>query len=633
MSSNDLSALFLGPKGENADVFERLLLEAFRDHVFWRRNFHPEDGFSIQESDKRTPEYEERLSTLSQELMGVLGELKAGVPMFSPRYIGHMTGDLSMAGLVGYFAAMLYNPNNVSSEASPVTTRLELEACAQLAAMIGYPAERHWSHLTSGGTVANFEALWAARSVKYLPVTLHWAAKEARLDLSVRLANGSTAAISELGVWELLNVMPEDALDAMEFFHQATGPDAEGLLSRHSLSALGHQEFGHRLAAGFGDALPPSVVLVPSTAHYSWEKLCRALGIGSAQLQKIPVDARFRMDLGALEQRLTDLHRKHQPVLAVVSVIGSTEESAVDRLDELVALKRRVASKLGLAFSLHADAAWGGYAAASTWTESGERRHGPDGEWPSAEVFNALCALGQTDSTTIDPHKLGFAPYPAGAVCFRDGRVRTLSSSDAPYVFHPGAPIALGKHILEGSRPGAAAAAVWMTHKAIPLNESGYGRLIGETVRSARLLHRALREAEVTPFRLVVLPESDINLVCFTVTHPSCTTLEQTNVLMDRLCARVSAGGAQQPEFVLSRTSLRVGEYGAAALPIVNALGFSESDYRAAGRVTLLRSTVMKPFPGPSGNRPHLMEQFPRWLRVQLEESLDVASSHRACPR
>ena len=37
----DLSSLFLGPKAENADVFERLLLEAFRDHVFWRRNFHP----------------------------------------------------------------------------------------------------------------------------------------------------------------------------------------------------------------------------------------------------------------------------------------------------------------------------------------------------------------------------------------------------------------------------------------------------------------------------------------------------------------------------------------------------------------------------------------------------------------
>ena len=36
-------AAFLGPKGENALEFERLLLEVLRDHVFWRRNFHPGD--------------------------------------------------------------------------------------------------------------------------------------------------------------------------------------------------------------------------------------------------------------------------------------------------------------------------------------------------------------------------------------------------------------------------------------------------------------------------------------------------------------------------------------------------------------------------------------------------------------
>ncbi|HYW10035.1 MAG TPA: hypothetical protein VE913_23920, partial [Longimicrobium sp.] len=87
----DLASIFLGPKGENADVFERLLLEAFRDHVFWRRNFHPEDGFQVRETEKQAPEYERSLSTLSEELMGLLGELKAGVPFFSPRYIGHMS--------------------------------------------------------------------------------------------------------------------------------------------------------------------------------------------------------------------------------------------------------------------------------------------------------------------------------------------------------------------------------------------------------------------------------------------------------------------------------------------------------------------------------------------------------------
>ena len=41
--SRAVEAWFLGPKGENADVFERLVVEAIRDHVFWRRNYHPAD--------------------------------------------------------------------------------------------------------------------------------------------------------------------------------------------------------------------------------------------------------------------------------------------------------------------------------------------------------------------------------------------------------------------------------------------------------------------------------------------------------------------------------------------------------------------------------------------------------------
>ena len=44
-----VSSWFLGPKAENADIFERLILEALRSCVFWRRNFHPEDEVLIKE--------------------------------------------------------------------------------------------------------------------------------------------------------------------------------------------------------------------------------------------------------------------------------------------------------------------------------------------------------------------------------------------------------------------------------------------------------------------------------------------------------------------------------------------------------------------------------------------------------
>ncbi|HEY0810277.1 MAG TPA: hypothetical protein VGD49_08955, partial [Longimicrobiales bacterium] len=90
-SREALRAWFLGPRAENAELLERLVTEALRDHVFWRRNYHPEDGFTIRELDKRTPGYEEAVATLTQELMGLLAELKRGVPFFTGRYKGHMS--------------------------------------------------------------------------------------------------------------------------------------------------------------------------------------------------------------------------------------------------------------------------------------------------------------------------------------------------------------------------------------------------------------------------------------------------------------------------------------------------------------------------------------------------------------
>jgi glutamate/tyrosine decarboxylase-like PLP-dependent enzyme len=632
----DLGSIFLGPKGENADVFEKLLLEAFRDHVFWRRNFHPEDGFLVREADKHTPAYQRSISTLSQELMGLLAELKGGVPAFSPRYVGHMTADLTMASLIGYFAGMLYNANNVSAEASPVTSRMELEVAAQLAEMIGYDPRHQWGHLTSGGTVANFEALWVARNVKYLPVSVHWAAVEMGEAVHVRLPSGESADVRDLDLWQLLNVDAEAALDAARAFRARRDDPRHALevLSHHSLAGLGYQDFGRRLSSEFGDALPPGVVLVPSTAHYSWEKVCRALGIGAAQLVHVPVDTRFRMDPAALEETLHALAARRQPVVACVSVIGTTEESAVDRLDEVVSIRTRVGKELGLSMYVHADAAWGGYAASIVRAAGGARRsyretladYSPE-LWPEEGVYRALCALESADSVTIDPHKLGFVPYPAGAISFRDGRVRDLVSVDAPYIFHgEGADWAyIGRFILEGSKPGAAATAVWMSHKVLPLDASGYGRLIGETARGALLLHRRMAGGDWGPFRVVPLPRPDLNIVCFGIGHEALASLEETNAFVERVYRAMSAGegrSARQVEYFVTMTTLRLHEYGKAALPIVEALGFTEDDYTRAGGVSVIRCTVMDPFLAASRGRTDYIEGFAERLVEVLAQEL-----------
>ncbi|HEX6938708.1 MAG TPA: pyridoxal-dependent decarboxylase [Longimicrobiales bacterium] len=611
-SREALRAWFLGPRAENADLFERLVTEALRDHVFWRRNYRPEDGFTIREHDKRAEGYEDAVATMRQELMGLLAELKRGVPFFSGRYKGHMNFEQTIASQIGYFAAMLYNPNNVAIEASPVTTRLELEVAADLARMVGYDPAAAWGHLTSGGTIANFEALWVARNVIYFPVAARGAADLLGIALEVALPDGSTGPLDRLGLWELLNLRGAAVHDLRErLLAAAPAAEVRRALDDHSLHALGYQEYMRRLTVAFGDPLPPGVVLVAATAHYSWEKIVRALGIGSRQLVYVPVDGRYRMDPDALWETIRGLAGRRVPILACVSVCGTTEESAVDRLDRVLEVRDRAERELGVTFHIHSDAAYGGYAAAVTWRADGTRRSAAEirastgTDWPTEEWVRSIEALAGADSVTVDPHKLGYVPYPAGAFLIRDRRARELVAVDPPYLLptqglDSAEDLFLGRFIFEGSKPGAAAAAVWLSHKVLPLDERGYGYLVERTVCGARRLHRALREADFRPFRIVLLPEPDINIVCFIAHHPSLDTLEAVNGFNERIYARMSltTPGAN-PDYIITRTRFQSPMYDGAVDPLLRELGVCTVDeWRASGAAGLvvLRSTVMDPF-------------------------------------
>ena len=631
-----LHSWFLGPRAENAELFERLVTEAVRDHVFWRRNYHPEDGFTIRETDKRSAGYEDAVATLTQELLGLLAELKRDVPFFSGRYKGHMLYEQTIASQIGYFAAMLYNPNNVSLDAAPITTRLELEVAAQLGTMIGYDPATMWGHLTSGGTVANFEALWIARNIQYLPVAVAGATRDMGLELTVAGPAGTTAPVHTLSLFELLNIGNAAALDLWASLWQAApAADVRRVLERHTLAGMGYQDYGLQLAATYGDALPAAVVLVAATAHYSWEKIVRSLGIGSNQLRFVPVDANFRMDPDALWSKLKRLHDRRAPVLACVSVFGTTEESAVDRLDLVLEVRGRAERELAMTFHLHSDACYGGYAAAVARRPDGSRRTAEEvrassrTDWPSDGWMQAAAALGDADSVTIDPHKLGYVPYPAGAFLLRDRRARDLVAVDPPYLTPArGADrsdeLYLGRYIFEGSKPGAAAAAVWLSHKVLPLDERGYGHLIEQTVAGARRLHAALRSAKLEPFRIVLLPEPDINIVCYLLHHPSAQTLASVNALNERIYAAMSLGGSTQPEYIVTRTRLAPPMYSGAVDPILRELGVATpEEWAAAGDegLVVLRSTVMDPFLGsPSG--PDHLSGFVAALRRAAERAV-----------
>lgn len=225
--------------------------------------------------------------------------------------------------------------------------------------------------------------------------------------------------------------------------------------------------------------------------------------------------------------------------------------------------------------------------------------------WPEDGLMESFHALAEVDSITIDPHKLGYIPYPAGAFVLRDRRARDLVAVDPPYLLptqgmQAEEDLFLGRFIFEGSKPGAAAAAVWLSHKVLPLDERGYGYLIERTICGARKLHAALSRAKLDPFRVIMLPEPDINIVCFLLHHPEHATLEEVNALNEGIYARMSMQTpGDQPEYVITRTRLQTPMYDGAIEPILAKLGVGSVDgWRESGQegLVVLRSTVMDPF-------------------------------------
>jgi hypothetical protein len=158
-------------------------------------------------------------------------------------------------------------------------------------------------------------------------------------------------------------------------------------------------------------------------------------------------------------------------------------------------------------FAVHADCAWGGYFASLL-------RDDGSSVVPiavSQYVMDQYKALGSTDTITIDPHKTGYLPYPAGALCYRNMAMRSLIAFEAPYINTgdgDGTPPEwlLGTYGIEGSKPGAAAAGVYLSHAAIPLTRQGYGKLMTLTAYNCKIFHWKLVEASQQEPDFIVEP-------------------------------------------------------------------------------------------------------------------------------
>src|SRR5271157_2657915 len=86
--------------------------------------------------------------------------LRNNYPYFHPLYAGQMLKPPHPIARAAYALATWINPNNHALDGGRASSAMEKEAVAEIAAMFGW--QTHLGHLSSGGTMANLEALWVA---------------------------------------------------------------------------------------------------------------------------------------------------------------------------------------------------------------------------------------------------------------------------------------------------------------------------------------------------------------------------------------------------------------------------------------------------------------------------------------
>lgn len=625
-------ALFIGPHGENREHFTKMVNTLLEDVIQWRRNFHPNDPRLISSASQRKESFVATQDSIEEALDKLLGEMKQSLPFHSPRFVGHMHSDLAIPALLGYFTGILFNQNNVVGESSLVSTRKEIEFSEKMCAMVGFKkfglkheqGGRSWGHLNSGGTTAILEALWVARNLKYYPLSIRLLVlgaankdknkKDKEIDsrfieinkLQINLPNGDKKAFDEASSFELFNLKNEDILKLRESiiamlitnvsdneikkYRKKNDPSEESPIDEINKSIATKlfedaiEEFQVQTlgVAGIHELIKEDLKLpkmyVSQTSHYSWKKNMDILGLGKNNVIEIKSDENFKMDIDDLKEKINK--NKGHGIFAVVGIAGTTEESAIDPIDAIANFRKQYEKDQNCSFYFHIDGAWGGYFCSmirdneslSNDTELGSFYH--ENRKFIEPLEKDLAAISQADSIVIDPHKMGYVPYAVGAVFYSDTRLKDFIFKGAPYLAissigkDPIERTYLGGWTLEGSRSGAAALACAMSAEVMPLDKSGYGKLMTQSIRNTRNLYEQFNEFNknvTNQVKIIPIYEPQTNIVCFVVAAPQyIKTPHNLNLLTDAIISRMSVVPNRvlpDYEFVTSTTSLQYDKY------------------------------------------------------------------------
>lgn len=575
-----LKSFFLGPGSENREWVNHELVSLWKRWFNWREEQLDQFQPVISAEDQANPEFianQEKFSSILHEL---IRKFESEIPNYSPHYVGHMISETSLPGLFGHIIALLHNPNNISNEISKVGAILEREGIIALQKMVGYDPFRSFGHFTSGGTLANIEAVWRARHRMDRWLSLgayqkkHGIAQGYFVELAMRGWDDFDHALGGSGI-------EEESLKPYNFF------------SNSPWSVV------HLYEKIFKEPCKGPVVLVPGSKHYSWQKAISLLSLGEDAFWTISLDNEGRLSIPDLRKKINEAISSARPVLMVVSVGGTTELGEVDPVGEVQDVLDEYQVTQGWHIWHHVDAAYGGFFASML----GERSTAAA---LSDKVISSLKAICRADSVTLDPHKLGYIPYACGALLVRDHDQYAVPFFEAPYIGgyqknhnYQGA--------LEGSRPATGASATWLSSRVIGFHPDGFGRLLRRTIHGKNQLKKDLMGK--WPNWCHTLAGDDLNILCFFFAR-SHERLSDVNARSNEIYSKLPMDNG----FYVSKTELFFENYPAMLNDCIQKTHLI-ADQKG---LTVLRVVLMNPFFTSKEYQPSLDIQFISHLEKTL---------------
>jgi glutamate/tyrosine decarboxylase-like PLP-dependent enzyme len=286
----------------------------------------------------------------------------------------------------------------------------------------------------------------------------------------------AAAANPNVGAWMIAPAATEIEGETVRWIAELIGypADAGGLLVSGGNMANFVCFFAARAAKADWDvrargaaAGRPMRVYGSAETHTWIQKAADLSGLGTDSVRWIGTDAEQRMNVRALEARITADRAAGDLPFMVVGTAGSVSTGAIDPLPEIEAMCRRH----DLWF--HVDGAYGGFAAAVP------------------EAPDDLRALARADSVAVDPHKWLYAPLEAGCALVRDAEaLRKAFAYHPPYYHLEERATNYVDFGMQNSR-GFRALKVWLMLQHA--GAAGYRQMIADDIRLSRALADAAR--------------------------------------------------------------------------------------------------------------------------------------------